>query len=125
MPLLALMVAGGVTSALINNSSGEIENSCKNYNDAIKNFQQETKQWTGLVQRANKDAQKVKDANGTLASNISDYKIQLNYLRDHFRKKFNINLIGLSIFVFIMMLSLLLKYFKVIPNIWNFIVNKK
>lgn len=125
MPLFALMVAGGVTSALINNSSGEIENSCKNYNDAIKNYQEETKKWTGRVQQAGRDIQKIKDANSTLASNISDYKIQLNYLRNHFRQKFNINLIGLSIFVFIMILSLLIKYFKVIPNIWNFIVNKK
>ena len=45
-------------------------------------------------------------------------------LKETFKKKKESQLIGLSVFTFILVLSLLFKYFNVIPNIWNFIVKK-
>lgn len=73
----------------------------------------------------------IKDSN-IIETNLNNYLTTLGSQKQTFKamtsasKKFsdidrNAKILGLSIFLFVIVLSLLLKYFNVIPNIWNYI----
>ena len=119
---MGTMFVGGVTANAMKYSANNINNYCKEYTNALKEYEKATQEWTNEINKAETTLISVENANLDLASKISNYKVTLGYLKDEFRTKYFSVLVGLCIFVFTLIVSLLLKYYNVIPNIWNYFV---
>lgn len=117
------MIAGSVSST-VNDSYSNVIDTCQalnNIEDKQKNLDAFWKDTTGKV---NLDTNALNEFTNGLQNHAVQTGIATVMLKETFKKKKESQLIGLSVFTFILVLSLLFKYFNVIPNIWNFIVKK-
>lgn len=117
------MIAGSVSST-VNDSYSNVIDTCQalnNIEDKQKNLDAFWKDTTGKVIF---DTNALNEFTNGLQNHAVQTGIATVMLKETFKKKKESQLIGLSVFTFILVLSLLFKYFNVIPNIWNFIVKK-
>jgi hypothetical protein len=117
------MIAGSVSST-VNDSYSNVIDTCQalnNIEDKQKNLDAFWKDTTGKV---NLDTNALNEFTNGLQNHAVQTGIATVMLKETFKKKKESQLIGLSVFTFILVLSLLFKYFNVFPNIWNFIVKK-
>ena len=117
------MIAGSVSST-INDSYSNVIDTCQ----AINNIEDKQKKldafWTDTIGNVNFDANALNEFTNGLQNHAVQTGIATVMLKETYKKKKESQLIGLSVFTFILVISLLFKYFNVIPNIWNFIVKK-
>lgn len=117
------MIAGSVGST-INDSYSNVIDTCQALNNIEDKQKDLDKFWTNTISKVNFDANALNEFKNGLQNHAVQTGIATVMLKETFKKKKESQLIGLSIFTFILVLSLLFKYFNVIPNIWNFIVKK-
>ena len=119
--LLGPIAAGGVQSGF---DADNIKNACNSLDQARKNLQQTKDE----IRKFTKDFKKLQvDQAGLTAKlrqNFADYSSKLKIYKDLFRQQQNKKDIMFAIFIFCLILTLLFKYFKIIPSIYNMIVGK-
>lgn len=120
-----LMVIGGVGGAIKNNGDGPVRQACSNFNDAQKTYNDTLNKWKGILQNGLQSLQQAQDLNTELESNKNAYKLATQIVHDEFRKREQMTMVMIAIFIFSIIISFLLRYFNVYSNIWSFIVNKK
>ena len=117
------MIAGSVSST-INDSYSNVIDTCQ----ALNNIEDKQKKldafWKDTTSKVNLDTNALNEFTNGLQNHAVQTGIATVMLKETFKRKKQSQLIGLSVFTFILVLSLLFKYFNVIPNIWNFIVKK-
>jgi hypothetical protein len=123
--MMLFMLTGGVGGAIKNNGDGPVRQACKNFNDAQKTYNDTLNKWKGILQNGLKSLQEAQDLNVELESNKDAYKLAAQIVHDEFRKREQITMVMIAIFVFSIIITFLLRYFNVYSNIWSFFVNKK
>ena len=117
-PIAAGGVQAGFDADNINKTCSELEDAKKNYNQVkskIKNF---TKNAASLEEKQDIIAKQ-------LAASYAQYKGKLKVYKELFKTQQLSKDIMFAIFIFCLIVTLLFKYFKVIPNIYNLIVGNK
>lgn len=117
------MIAGSVSST-VNDSYSNVIDTCQALNNIEDKQKDLDKFWTGVTSKINLDTNALNEFTNGLQNHAVQTGIATVMLKETFKKKKQSQLIGLSVFTFILVLSLLFKYFNVFPNIWNFIVKK-
>jgi septal ring factor EnvC (AmiA/AmiB activator) len=118
-----LMVAGMVAGAAVNtlnDSFANVEDTCRQVtqaNDKLTEMQDKWKSIFNDIGSAEAQLKAWQDAIETQGEAIANASIGL---RETFKQKKESAILGFSVFLFITILSLLLKYFKVFHNIWDF-----
>jgi len=118
------MVLSGFTSSVISATKG-IGDACNTLSTVTNNYQQTKTAWNtalaatgGLKQEAKKQAQE-------LVTAYSGYKDALKKQKELFQAKQMVTDIWIGIFVLVLLLNLLFKYFNIYGLIYNIIMNKK
>lgn len=122
------MMAGAIASAAsssLANSTTNVEAACKARNDANKKYDDMTKKWANLLNG--------EEANETQAeefANDLEQQTRLTYagtqaLKATYNQQKFAKVIQLCLFIFILILVLLLKYFKIPQKIWNLVMGNK
>ena len=117
------MIAGSVSST-VNDSYSNVIDTCQALNNIEDKQKDLDKFWNGVTSKINLETDTLKQFTNGLQNHAVQTGIATVMLKETFKKKKQSQLIGLSVFTFILVLSLLFKYFNVFPNIWNFIVKK-
>lgn len=117
------MIAGSVSSTL-NDSYSNVIDTCQALNNIEDKQDKLDSFWKGTLSKVILDTNALNEFTNGLQNHAVQTGIATVMLKETFKKKKESQLIGLSVFTFILVLSLLFKYFNVIPNIWNFIVKK-
>lgn len=119
--LFGSMVAGGIGSAFNSNSAGAIKNACDNWSQSEEQYKKTLKKWQDIIKDQSLLLTEAKQLGQDLVLSSITYKNSLKNLKDKYRKQEASYIIGLAIFIFIILLALLFKYFNVIPSIWKYI----
>lgn len=114
------MIAGGVSST-VNDSFSNVIDACQAKKNAQEKLDDLNKFWKSNLENFSADDAKLNEFKNGLQNSAVQTGILTVMLKKTFQKKKEAQIIGLSVFTFILILTLLLKYFKVIPNIWNYI----
>jgi hypothetical protein len=117
------MIAGSVSST-INDSYSNVIDTCQALNNIEDKQKDLDKFWAGVTSKINFNTNALNEFTNGLQNHAVQTGIATVMLKETFKIKKQSQLIGLSVFTFILVLSLLFKYFNVFPNIWNFIVKK-
>lgn len=123
--MMLFMLTGGVGGAIKNNGDGTVKQACNNFNDAQKTYNETLNKWKGILQNELKSLHEAQLLNVELESNKDAYKLAAQIVHDEFRKREQITMVMIAIFVFSIIITFLLRYFNVYSNIWSFFVNKK
>ena len=127
MALAALMMGGMVAGALVNtlnDSFANVEDTCKAVNNAKDKLSTMTSQWKNILNSETKASLQLESFHEAITSQGQMIAAASVGLKETFKQKKQAYLLGFSVTIFIMIFVLLLKYFNVIPNIWNYIFNK-
>lgn len=129
MSLVALvgitMMIGGGLGALAQgtgNSTVNLEDTCKQIASANNRLNQIEKTYQDMLSSDAEQEMAINTYNEQVGSHLHNTKFLLQSLKQNFKQQELANLISLSVFIFILILSLLLKKFKVYDNIWNYFV---
>lgn len=118
---LGPIAAGGVQAGF---DANNIKEACDSLQQAKKNLQN-TKD---TIKKFTKDYVELRKEQTALAQelreNFSSYSNKLKIYKNLFRQQQNSKDIIFAIFIFCLILTLLFKYFKIIPSIYNMIVGK-
>lgn len=124
---VAMMIGGFASSMIktINSSLGDVEDTCKAIQVAAENQEKLTQKWGNIFSQETQIQNQIKEFNDDMASH-SVILASLSKVQNQQQHKNLVNtFISCSIVLFCLILGLLFKYFKIIPRIWNYIVNKK
>ena len=119
--LFGSMVAGGVASAFSSNSAGAINTACNNWDKYEAQYKKTLNNWNNIIKNEFQNSYDARQLGISLALQTIEYKNALSNLKDKYKHQETSYIIGLGIFIFVVLLSLLFKYFNVIPSIWNYI----
>ncbi len=119
--LFGSMVAGGVASAFNSNSASAIRTSCDNWDQYEQQYKETLNGWNTVINKEYQNITAARNLGISLSFQAIQYKNALNNLKDKYKQQETSYIIGLAIFIFVVILSLLFKYFNVIPSIWNYI----
>ena len=106
---LGIMAIGGATGGAMNNSGAVIEDACKSYQDALKQYCEAKKTWLDNISAAKALSSTIQEQNKLLLSKITNYKVALSSIKDAFKLKYIAVLIGVSLLVLVLIGALLLK----------------
>lgn len=114
----------GAASSTINDSYSNVIDTCQALNNIESKQKELDKFWTTTTSDVMGDVSTLKNFTDGLQNHAVQTGIATIMLKETFKSKKNAQIIGLSVFTFILILGLLFKYFKIFPNIWNYIVKK-
>ena len=124
MPFFGALMIGGMFAGAavntLNDSFANVEDTCKQVTEAQTKLDDMKTKWQSIMSDEAKAEVKLKawqDAIQTQGEAIANASVGL---RETFKVKKESAILGFSVFIFITILSLLLKYFKVFHNIWDF-----
>ena len=117
------MVAGGLVNTL-NDSFANVEDTCKALSSAKEELSNMTNNWKKILTTEAKATAQLESFHESITTQGQMIAATSIGLKETFKQKKEASILGFSVAIFIMILSLLFKYFNVIPNIWNLIVNK-
>jgi hypothetical protein len=117
------MIAGGLVNT-VNDSFANVEDTCRALNDAQQKLSDMTNKWKNILTTEAKASAQLESFHESITTQGQMIAATSVGLKETFRQKKEASILGFSIAIFIMTLSLLFKYFNVFPNIWNYIVNK-
>jgi hypothetical protein len=123
--LLAGMVIGAVGGAIKDNSGAAIDNACGEFDKANKSLNDTIQKWKNIINDEKRIQVEIQKFGEALTANLHFYQAKKNDIHDAFRQQEFMTMILIGIFIFIIIITLLMKYFNVYENIWNFIVGKK
>ncbi len=124
MIMMGGMVLSGFTGSVISSQKG-ITDACNTLSDVTNNYQKTKNAWNtalnatgGLKEEAKQQAQDLVNAYG-------GYKDALKQQKELFQAKQTMTDIWIGIFVLVLLLNLLFKYFNIYGLIYDIIMNKK
>ena len=118
-----LMIAGmfaGAAVNTVNDSFANVEDTCRQVTEAQTKLDDMKSNWNSIMSQVGDAEAQLgawQNAIETQGEAIANASIGL---RETFKQKKESAILGFSVFLFITILSLLLKYFKVFHNIWDF-----
>ena len=120
---MGLMIAGGIAGSISGNSAGSVSNACKQWQGTLDNYNKFACNWKNIINSGNINLDEVKQLNTGFIDESNNYKEGLSKMKDAFKQQELSTVIGISILIFIILISLLTRYFNVYGMIWSFIVN--
>ena len=116
-------VLGGATSSVISSTNG-INNACNELDNANNTYNSTKEQWSSVIEEEYANVQITEKLNKDLNSQYSTYKSALqSQIKLHKSRKLQMDIFA-GVFIVVLILILLLKYFKVYKLIWSFFVKK-
>ena len=119
---MGLMVAGGVAGSIAGNTASTVSNACNQWQEALDNYNTVACKWKNILENVQLQIYMAQQLNEELAEKGTDYKVALSKMKDAFRQQELSTVIGISILIFIILVSFLMRYFNVYGMIWSFIV---
>jgi type II secretory pathway component PulF len=119
------MIAGAIGGAIKNNSSENIDDACSAFNKANQELEKTLKHWEKITKDEALLEASAAELGETLTKNADFYNEKKNQIHDAFREQEIITMATIGVFIFIIIIALLIKYFNIYENIWNLIVGKK
>ena len=128
MPLGLIMMGGmvlsGFTSSVISSTKG-IDDACNTLSTVTNNYQQTKKAWNTALTAAGGLKEEAKQQAQELVNAYSGYKDALKKQKELFQAKQTMTDIWIGVFVLVLLLNLLFKYFNIYGLIYDIIMNKK
>lgn len=121
----AMMLIGGVGGAIKTNSDNSISDACSDFSKSNNELRKQINEWKGLINHGLMDDIALKNLGQTLTLNLDFYKEKKKQIKQVFEQREFVTIVSLSIFIFSIIFTLLMRYFNVYTNIWNFIVGNK
>jgi len=123
--MLISMFVGGVGGAIKNNTSGQINKACSDWSSSQEIYNKTTKDWTDILNKQNIAKDEMQSIGEGLRNMYVNNVAAKKQLVDVFKLQEFITIVILCIFIFVMILMYLLKYFGIYSKIWNIFFNKK
>lgn len=118
------MILSGFTSSVISSQKG-ISDACNTLSTATNNYQQKKTAWASALTKISTDLQAAEDAAKDFTNEYNGYKDALKTQKELFQAKQTMTDIWIGVFVLVLLLNLLFKYFNIYGLIYNIIMNKK
>ena len=118
------MFAGAAVNTL-NDSFANVEDTCKQVTEAQNRLDKMQGKWNLIINDVSKAETQLEQWQNEIETQGEAIANASIGLRETFKQKKESAILGFSVFIFITILSLLLKYFKVFHNIWDFLQNNK
>ena len=112
----AFMIVGAVgagASGVAANNASTLGAACNEYADALQQYCVAKQGWLDKASRAGKDKTKFLQANEDLATAIGNYKVGVAGLKEQFKQKLTGQIIVMSLFMLLLIVFLMAKYFDV------------
>lgn len=122
--LMAGMLIGAIGGAIKNNSASAIKDACSGFSQQNEKLNDSINTWTKITQDQSLLNSQLKKFGATLTNDLVFYKQKKLDIHAAFRQQEKDTMVIISIFIFVIILSLLMKYFNVYGNIWKIIVGK-
>lgn len=113
------MGAGLGTNAALD-SSINTQKTCDAINTAKDNQSKVESQYKILMKAVGSLDEEIQTYNNSLATHASQMKQATKYLKENFNQTQLKNIISLSVFLLVLVLGFIFKYFNVFGNLWNF-----
>jgi chemotaxis regulatin CheY-phosphate phosphatase CheZ len=127
MAFATSMMIGMFASAAattISDSFNNVEDTCTALNNANKQLDDLKHFWGDTISKEQLDIDNLTELSNNIQNIAATNGAATVALKETFRQKKMAQLLGLGVFTFVLVLGLLLKYFKVLPMLWNFITGK-
>lgn len=123
--LMMAMIVGAIGGAVRNNTGSSISDTCQAFEDSRNQFNKTKSDWQKILSNQQDIKQKALEFRTTLVQNINDYQARQKELVENYKIQEVIVISTIAIFIFMVIVLFLLRYFNVYGNIWDLIVNKK
>lgn len=119
MMMMGGMVFGGLMSSAMSANSG-ITEACNQLKQAEEEYAKTKKDWNQALTNLESVRSSLKEYNIQLNNKYSNYKSNTKNLVSKFKLKQTYTNIFIGLIVFVLLFSLVLKYFHIYSSIWNF-----
>lgn len=121
MIMLFGMVAGLVTNAGLD-STVNTQKACDQIDKAKQNRSDVESQYENLIKQVGSLDENIKAYNESLVIHRSSMRSATKILKETFKQTQLKNIISLCVFLIVLILGFIFKYFNVFGNLWNFFV---
>lgn len=116
-------MAVGALSNTVNDSFANVEEACKALNESKEKLQQMTDNWQKTIGTEIDADLKLKNFHQDLIAQGQMTVAAAAGLKETFKLKRNAEIFSFALTIFLITLTLLFKYFKIFPRIWNYFYN--
>lgn len=120
--MMAGMIAGGVSQS-IDDSYANVVDTCNAINNANEQLNKLKNDWQKVFTEETKAEESLEYFMQGLENQVSQIGVTTLMMKETFKQKKLSVLIALSVSTFVIVLFLLLKYFKVFDKMWDFVMN--
>lgn len=120
--MMAGMIAGGVSQS-IDDSYANVVDTCNALNNANEQLDKLKTDWQKVFSKEEKETVNLENFMQGLENQVSQIGVTTLMMKETFKQKKLSVLIALSVSTFVIVLFLLLKYFKVFDKMWDFVMN--
>jgi predicted PurR-regulated permease PerM len=120
--MMAGMIAGGISQS-IDDSYANVVDTCNALNNANEQLDKLKTDWQKVFSKEEKETVNLENFMQGLENQVSQIGVTTLMMKETFKQKKLSVLIALSISTFVIVLFLLLKYFKVFDKMWDFVMN--
>jgi hypothetical protein len=120
--MMAGMIAGGVSQS-IDDSYANVVDTCNAINNANEQLDKLKNDWQKVFTEETKAEESLEYFMQGLENQVSQIGVTTLMMKETFKQKKLSVLIALSVSTFVIVLFLLLKYFKVFDKMWDFVMN--
>ena len=121
--MMAGMIAGGISQS-IDDSYANVVDTCNALNNANEQLDKLKADWQHVFLKEAQAEVNLKNFMQGLENQVSQIGVTTLMMKETFKQKKLSVLIALSVSTFVIVLFLLLKYFKVFDKMWDFVMNK-
>jgi hypothetical protein len=128
MPLAFLMIGGmilGIGGQAVMDSGVNVDNTCKQIDDASSNLENVQGQYQSLLESAAEIKAGIDEYRNALGSQKSSYEAMTKAAKEFSKIERNAKIVGLCIFLFFIVIALIFKYLNIFGLIWRLITGKK
>lgn len=120
--MIAGMIAGGISQS-IDDSYANVVDTCNALNNANEQLDKLKNDWQKVFTEETKAEESLEYFMQGLENQVSQIGVTTLMMKETFKQKKLSVLIALSVSTFVIVLFLLLKYFKVFDKMWDFVMN--
>lgn len=113
-------MATGLATNSILDSTVNTQKTCDAINNAKENQSKVESQYEILMKAVGSLDEEIKNYNTSLVTHASQMKSATKILKENFKQTQLKNIISLSVFLLVLVLGFIFKYFNVFGNLWNF-----
>lgn len=120
--MIAGVIAGGISQS-IDDSYANVVDTCNALNNANEQLDKLKNDWQKVFTEETKAEESLEYFMQGLENQVSQIGVTTLMMKETFKQKKLSVLIALSVSTFVIVLFLLLKYFKVFDKMWDFVMN--